>query len=71
MGKLLVKKHQRMSCFTVVAVLGSGRAMGMGILLFTSSATEKSSLDVERQWTSEPGKGKVMMTSCFLGQCFE
>lgn len=29
--KLLVKKQQRMSCLTLVAVLGSGRAKGLGI----------------------------------------
>lgn len=42
-----------------------------GCLLLTSSGTEKLSLDVEGLWTSEPGKGKDMVTSCFLSQCFD
>lgn len=69
--KPLVKKDAKDELPYTSCCAGLRESKGPGYLLFKSSATEKSSLDVEGLWTSEPGKGKDVVTCCFLGQCFD
>lgn len=51
----------RMSCHALLALLGSGRAMGLRI------AMEMSSLETKGLRMSEPGKGKGVVISGFEG----